>query len=454
MGGYAPEKMGNSSIFIKYLIKSDGSIIIPNTTPNSLADNQDTFINGERISIHSANLSTNSTTAGSGEDNIRTVVRGGKRIEPILYNQIGHSPPSWQTESINLLDINGGYIPVNNYQAALNPLAFVNYGGFWGFNELALDNIISNGLSANLTSIPLPVYYLPIANTYRLEIDQNMIDDGMSFNFSGLLSIETQPYNPSTSIYIQIFNVTTATSIGLSNPYFVPEDTTGGIKTFNYLFDATQIINGTNTIQSTDLVLGDEYAFRISFNYSTPQTGDDVKVKFGSNATSFNINQSPAEGEVSIPIPGLWGSGSGLPWEYTITSSNVELVSYFTSNNVSQEDIPNSGFFDISIPWSILPGDEFRFEGREDRVFLVKQAYISNSELIVEVDKPLLPSGSMNLDQFAIRRYVDEAAAVVITGLKPQGSSGPYIIKPEYLSKEIDKDIDSYIQNLTEKGLI
>jgi len=53
-----------------------------------------------------------------------------------------------------------------------------------------------------------------------------------------------------------------------------------------------------------------------------------------------------------------------------------------------------------------------------------------------------------------IRRYVDDAAQNVITGFKPPGSTGPYLIRPEFVIPELNKNIDEVILDLTQKGLI
>jgi hypothetical protein len=60
----------------------------------------------------------------------------------------------------------------------------------------------------------------------------------------------------------------------------------------------------------------------------------------------------------------------------------------------------------------------------------------------------------MNLDHFLIRRYVDDATTTIIEGFKPDGSSAPYIVKPQYVVPELDRDIDSFILDLTQKGLL
>ena len=60
----------------------------------------------------------------------------------------------------------------------------------------------------------------------------------------------------------------------------------------------------------------------------------------------------------------------------------------------------------------------------------------------------------MNLDQFLIRRYVDDATQILMEGFKPINSQGPYIVRPEYVVPELNKSIDEFILELTQKGLI
>ena len=60
----------------------------------------------------------------------------------------------------------------------------------------------------------------------------------------------------------------------------------------------------------------------------------------------------------------------------------------------------------------------------------------------------------INLDHFLIRRYVDDAAQNVITGFRPPNSEGPYLIKPEFIVPELNKNIDEIILDLKQKGLL
>ena len=74
--------MDTSAAHVKYLIKDDGTIVIPDVTPNSLGTIQDNFVSQERLELNSQTVGT-----GGGSNSFREIVRGGSRIEPIIYNQ-------------------------------------------------------------------------------------------------------------------------------------------------------------------------------------------------------------------------------------------------------------------------------------------------------------------------------------------------------------------------------
>jgi hypothetical protein len=39
-------------------------------------------------------------------------------------------------------------------------------------------------------------------------------------------------------------------------------------------------------------------------------------------------------------------------------------------------------------------------------------------------------------------------------GFKPTNANGPYIVRPEYVVPELNKSVDQFILDLTQKGLI
>jgi len=228
-------------------------------------------------------------------------------------------------------------------------------------------------------------------------------------------------------------------------------------------------LNISTQVLFNDILLNDEYGVETWVEYDLTSIYPTYGV-YVESTSKFQINQNPVPNN-SIQISNLWISSSASTSQIQSATSGAfgknllfttasALISYFENPTVYQQDIVNSGFNPIATPWSIKYGDEFRFEGREDRVYQIKQAAIVNGAglakplLVVELDKPVPTSGSVNFDQFLIRRYVDDASQILMEGFKPTDSSGPYIVRPEFVAPELDKSVDQFILDLTQKGLI
>jgi hypothetical protein len=237
IGGYAPERMNASGIIIKYLIDQDGNVDIPNTSENSLYTTQGTFQTGERLAIFANSLN-------SGQDNYRNIIRGGQRIEPILYNQIGHTPPSWAS-SINLTDNNqiGGV--TGNFQAFLKPSS--NYAvGSNSWTTVKMDSIQSSGSNSDLQFV---------SPSYRYEISSAMITEGIDLTMDVNLVVYN-PYNVTTTAYARVsrYNGVSTTTVG----YSIGVNGTGFISAFS-----TGNIQFSVGIPNADLVTGDQYFVEI-----------------------------------------------------------------------------------------------------------------------------------------------------------------------------------------------
>jgi hypothetical protein len=421
IGGYAPERMNASGIIIKYLIDQDGNVDIPNTSENSLYTTQGTFQTGERLSIFANSLN-------SGQDNYRNIIRGGQRIEPILYNQIGHTPPTW-SPSISLTDNNqiGGV--TGNFQSQLKPLT--NYAvGSNSWTTVKMDSIQSSGSNSDLQFV---------SPSYRYEISSAMITEGIDLTMDVNLVIYN-PYNVTTTAYARVskYDGVSTTTVG----YSIGVNGTGFISAFS-----TGNIQFSVGIPNANLVTGDQYFVEILVALNGLQY---------LSSSTWKTNQFPIPTS-AISTTGLWNVLSSTPplnqWIYTTSS---DLITYYDNPSVYQEDIAGSGFNPITTPWSIKKGDEFRFEGREDRVWMVNEVAISDffgsPRLLVILDKPI--TGSVDLDQFLIRRYVDDPSAIIFEGLKPTTGTSPYLVKPEYVTPSLNKNLDTFITDLTQKGLL
>jgi hypothetical protein len=82
-GSWAPERMNASAFTIKYLIDQDGNISTPNISDISLSNTQQNFPSGDRFRYSS--ILGLSGTQGGTKNQFRNIIRGGYRIEPILY---------------------------------------------------------------------------------------------------------------------------------------------------------------------------------------------------------------------------------------------------------------------------------------------------------------------------------------------------------------------------------
>jgi hypothetical protein len=446
IGGWPPERENASAIHVQYLIKSDGTVIIPNTSENSLADIKGTFETGENILI-----STKTVSSGQPQQ-LRKIIRGGTRIEPILYNQSGSMPGGSFVNSIILTDNGVTGSVVSDYQALLRPSSYTLNSMTTTPTEVVLNEILSTGSAASLTINPGPAY--------RYKVNSGVISEGVSLTINANLKITPNIINPLLfqTAYAQIVRWR------------------GGNKTIISPISNTGIINSTYaplnvsiSIPFNDILINDEYIVEtwIQNDWATAYPTYAVYVE---STSKFQIDQTPVPNN-SIPVSNLWISSSTSTSQIKTATSGAfgdnllfttasALISYFENPTVYQQDIANSGFNPIETPWSIKYGDEFRFEGREDRVYQVKQAAVVNGSglikplLVVELNQPIPTSGSVNFDKFLIRRYVDDASQIVMEGFKPTDSSGPYIVRPEFVVPELNKSVDQFILDLTQKGLI
>jgi hypothetical protein len=456
IGGWPPDKMNASAIHIKYLIKSDGSVVIPNVSENSLFDNKGTFESGEQLIIEPKTVS-----AGQPQQ-YRNIIRGGTRIEPILYTQIGHSPANWNatmsftTDFVTSQAI-GSYI-AKSYPSSSTPVITDS-----SFSGIDLNNNILIGAQASAWS-----------NNYYT-VNQNIIDENVSLAIGAqiLAGIKKDAYGAQNhfitlelvkdragvisvldtktlSVYANDFNTQYVTWNGTSIAYEFP------------------FINLQHLLSPQDMQNGDKIYVRgrhLTSTYGLVNgSPSDSTVFTNQSSTSITIGQIPAQTNTTIYTNGtntLWGYPDSTK-SYAITCSNSTLNQLY-NNGFKMVDITGSGFNPITLPWSIKYGDEFRFEGNEISTFMVKKAYdvgetdsnrVSPTGSVEVQFYPSLPTSSINLNHFVIRRYIDDASLILMEGYRPINSSGPYIVRPEYVVPELNKSVDGFILDLTQKGLI
>ena len=357
--------------------------------------------------------------------------------------------------SITLTDNNVIGNVVSDFQAKLRPTSYtLNPISQSAFGEICFNQILSTGSATSLSTTPL------LATSYRYQVNSGVLSEGVDLTFT--INAEAT------------YTGATPTPNGNNNAYYQVQIVRwrGGNKTILSTGNSIQITSPYTpttlsvTIPLPNLQLNDEFAIEAI------ATDPNVYLESTSRFTTYQI--PIPNSSVSI-IPNFWISSSGLATtliqsqtsgafgnNLLVTSASSELINYYGSPTVYQANIIGSGFNPIVTPWSIKYGDEFRFEGKEDRVYQIKQAAVVNLNilssqipfLVVELNQPVPTSGSVNFDQFLIRRYVDNAAGLILNGLKPSGFDSPYLIKPEYISEKMEQNIGKYIEDLTQKGLL
>ena len=448
------ERMDTSAAHVKYLIKDDGTVVVPDVTPNSLGTIQDNFVSQERLELNSQTVGT-----GGGSNSFRDIVRGGSRIEPIIYNQKSNYIEGSMSfdSSILLTDNNlvGGVI--EDYQAKLGTNEVYGPSGFGTdlttspFYKVKFDHIKSSGSGVPQTFVT--------EGGFDYTVRSGLITGGSNLIFSSRIGMRVNTVNPNEWILsegrfaIRVYNETTSQFIGgqvFSERIEINPWTGNG--EFNF------IIEGSLTIPSIDLIDGHIYSIRLQQFPGTPTIGE-VRVL----PKVWLIEQSPTPTS-TVDTTDLFNK---VPDAYTssyqgiyVTASN--FVSAYGTPNIQQSSSVDSGFIPITTNLEFLPGDEFRFMGREDKVFMIEKVEqdilpftTTSASLMIYLDGRVNPDDTvLNVNQFLVRRYVDEASSIIFKGDKPLDSVGPYIVSPEFISSDLDKDVDTFITDLTERNLL
>jgi hypothetical protein len=344
-----------------------------------------------------------------------------------------------------------------------NNIAINNYTSL--FKRTANTSLFQSNGTQNTISFTNAVYGSSLLSGGGYIVTSGAVTDGVSLTFNIRLVIR---HNPLFAEYASNFTDTIYLYKGSTLVAQYSNPTTG----FDYGEEST--ISMTYNIPSSELNTGDVYTVKVSSTSDTPSfeyiqiepTGDGNEYGV---TTQWNTSQYPlyTQPVTSSGNNSIWNWGDKANYPYVITSSQPTLVSLYGSLNVKMVDLTGSGMNTVQLPWGINYGDEFRFEGSEDFVYQVGKVFtpadsgsgriFQTGSIEIHFNKPLPVSASsavFNMDHFLIRRYVDDATTAIIEGFKPSNSSGPYIVKPEFVVPELNKSVDQFILDLTQKGLI
>ena len=416
IGGTTPELNGKVAAHIKYLINENGDAVSPNLFSTTIRDVQNNFVERDNIEV-----SLIEPSPGSGMEVLngdKTIIKGGYRVEPILYTQIPTSPFSSSIEFIT-----SSLLPLQDVRSS------AIRDGAQSFNAGTSDPLICAS------------EFFDKVNSYNnttgiYTVQSSTVESGVDITFETNFTYNVPP-TAVGELKIRIENTSTSTSLVEDERDFGGGSGTGVSSSF--------AVSLRSTVLAADLVAGHQYKVLVDLtNFGGGSVSTDPFANF---ITSQTPNPNP------LPLTGSFWGYSGSRKDVLTGSQDPLNINY---NFFTQKQIPDSGFKNNNYAFKILPGDQFRFENDESKVFNVTKVTDPNfnpeGKIIVFLDREI--STSINKDYFLIRRYVGDGSFIIFDENKPAGSSGPAFIKPKFTTSEMDKDIDFFIQDLQSKNLL
>ena len=415
IGGTTPELNNKVAAHIKYLINENGDAISPNLSPTTIKDVQDNFTKGKNIEV-----SLIDPTAGSGMQVLngnKEILKGGYRVEPVLYSQIPNFPFS---SSITL------------ETSSLIPVTDVRNSAIRNSSQTATAGV-SNTLICTTELFDFVNSYNNTTGAYTVQ--SATVESGVDLIFRAQLTLSALG-TAGGLMDIRIENTTTGELVVQDNRTHFGS----GHFPVSYQF------NISGTVLNNNLVAGHVYKVLVDLSNFGPTSGTI------SSGATFETSQIPSATTDALITGSIWEFSASR--QDVLTSTNNTLNRSY--NFLKQEPIPNSGFNNTQFLFTVEPGDQFRFQDDESKTYNVINVIAPDQEpegkIKVFLDRDV--STVINKDYFLIRRFVEDGSYIIFDENKPAGASGAAFIKPRFTTDILNKDIDQFIQDLKFKNLL
>ncbi len=165
-------------------------------------------------------------------------------------------------------------------------------------------------------------------------------------------------------------------------------------------------------------------------------------------SAEFKVSQYPASSfnqtSTSCTLFWLTGSSPNILLANTGSTSAGGLNQFI---GLQQQNINNSGFDPITIPFNLQPNDEIRFQGLENLSFAITNVTQSAAgQLQLNLDNNI-PNGT-NLNYFLIRRYIPDPGNIILDISKPAGQTSDGILIPEFLGEKANETKEKIVSLL------
>jgi hypothetical protein len=424
VGGTSPEWGNQNSdrtqVNIRYIVNQDGTFTKPINDADgiNLGTIQQTF----EENLNATLVLDDSDTFGvnlSALNGSWPIFKSGYKIAPIIYTQ---------TASYD----NNGNIIDYGYTSSI----FFNQGE-QGPNTaknnylLYAAGVDDSTINPILAAVQTVQFSTPI-----------VLGNSASFNTStdvyqpigSLTSLSTQGYVLYLQSYIEMKENADAIVT-----YAIQKSINGGTTWSNV--GSTLQINYNDTING-QLNYTETAATTTSLYRIAAVSTDGYDILNLSNKSYFRVTQLPNPGVGTCTS--FWTTGSSANILLASTAS-TGLNNYYGQRQAS---IERSGFNPIVLDFELKKDDEIRFQGLENLAFVINNITSSaTGQLTVNIDRNI-PDGT-NLNYFLIRRYVEDPSSIILEVNKPAGASSAGILKPQYVTEEVDNRIKNTLRENT-----
>ena len=415
IAGCSPDRYNTLLAYITDIVDEDGNVSQVRIDDPSYYNLISSFTDGERCNIKF--ISSENTVQFSSVNGLKTIVKGGKRIEPIIYTSSG----SGVTGSFNQIAFLS-----NPNTSITGSTDFTFKTGKTGTTTIptspttiaSYNNLLkSNTRWSNTTGF----YTFGLTDTkaspfkFNINIDISHPNNNLATDFVKLVLQKSASYTNNAWVDVQTFRIQTLQNQTISN----------------------QLSSGFPTNINPDGYLipsaSDVYRFQID------------RSNIGTGTYNYTIN--------SLELQQQYLSGSGIAFStdnYFLTNSaNLGVITASVSMsafyNFYQVDVSSSGFNPISRPFKIQAGDEIRFENDESKTYFIYRVDEPGSQQDGRLKLYIQPSlqQNVNADSVLIRRYVNDPNYILIDGVKASGGTPGGLIHPEFITDKMKATLES-----------
>ncbi len=426
ISGFSPEHNQANAVVLSYIVDEQGNLITPDA-PVALPLLEQGFPADSKLEVSIQSPSIGGTEAkllGTNE-----VLRPGTRLEPIIYSYTAadYLQPVYTSAGKLLFDVD---------------------------DSLATYDMVASGSGTQAPSTSSPVI-TPITFTVEKRDDKSFYNNTTSrYAFS---EDTVQPVKFSS------FIETTGTSFTGSGAPVLYRIEVSSDGTFN---SNTVSILGSEIVTYYDD--GTLAEVTLDSAYSNFNSGSVIRVVVqplnqyldSLLLTTRNFQAtSLASGSTFVSqsdnAQGYFFTTSSAAVNTTLTAS-LSLSSKYNNLYLGISGSSTQGFNTVTLPFTVQPGDEIKFNNDESRTFLVTavQEPTQNPEQILYITLSSKPNTAVNKDFFAIRRYVPTSNMILMKTDRVRGTQNTGILFPEYPSPRLKANYETIISNLKSKGIL